>query len=675
MSFDLANDAELSTFLETAGLPADPGRFRTLVARAAASPETYPADAWMRVLGAAPERLSAETRDALRRLRAESAAAGTEAGLRLGDRLGALRKALEKAGVDGMILPRADEHQGEYIPEQANRLQWLTGFTGSAGVAVVLRDQAVLFVDGRYTLQASQQLDAAHWTSRHLIDSPPSQLIAEAMQGGKLGYDPRLHSIQGAARLREAVEKTGGSLVPLTPNPIDALWRDRPGAPLSPVEVLSTATTGESAAAKRARIGAAIKRAGADATALNAAESVAWLLNIRGQDVPNTPLPLSYVTVTADGTVDLFIDPAKLDGENRAALGNEVAIRPFEEIGRALNDLGAAGAKVLLDPALATDWMRVQLEEAGATILRGEDPCTLPRAIKNAVEICGIRAAHARDAVAMTRFLRWVDETAPSEQVTETIAVDALEGFRSQGDLWRGPSFSTISGSGPNGAIVHYRVTPESDRSLKTGELYLVDSGAQYLDGTTDITRTIAIGEPTLEMRERFTLVLKGHIAIATARFPAGVAGSHLDALARQYLWKAGQDFDHGTGHGVGSFLGVHEGPQRISRASTAPIVAGMLLSNEPGYYKPDGYGIRIENLILAVEAAPMEDSGREMIAFETVTFAPIDRRLILPSLLVMEEIAWLDAYHAQVRGRVSPFLDDTERAWLEEATAPLEME
>lgn len=666
MSIDVTNDEALRNFLAEAGIGFSVDRFRALLARAAASPRSYPDDAWMRVFVSAP---SDDTKAELRALRAAVTSKRPAADPA---RLDRLRAALEAAGVDGFILPRADEHQGEYIPGFANRLAWLTGFTGSAGVIAVLRDRAALFIDGRYTLQADQQVDTDRWERHHLVRTPPGDWIATHISGGKLGFDPKLHSVAAAKRLRTAIEAAGGSLVPLDPNPVDTIWNDRPGAPLGPVEALSTETTGVSATEKRTRIAAAIAAANADATVLNQAESLAWLLNIRGQDTPYTPLPLAYATVDTTGAVDLFIDPEKLDDGVRAALGNQVSIRPFEDVQPAMTTLGAAGKRVLLDPTTATEWMRVSLAGAGATVVEGDDPCIMPRALKNAVEISGIRASHVRDAAAIARFLRWIDETAPTGRVTEMGATEALERFRSEGALWRGPSFPTISGSGPNGAIVHYRVTDESDRRLATGELYLVDSGAQYKDGTTDITRTVAIGEPTSEMKERFTLVLKGHIAVATARFPAGTTGGQLDAMARQYLWKAGLDFDHGTGHGVGSFLGVHEGPQRISGTSRVPIQPGMLLSNEPGYYKSGGYGIRIENLILAVESEPLEDSGRAMISFETVTFAPIDRRLIVPFMLTEEEIAWLNAYHASVRSNVAPALSSAEQIWLNAATAPI---
>jgi Xaa-Pro aminopeptidase len=671
MPIDPSEDQALTDLIQRAGITTDLDGLRSMMARIAASPATYPADAWMRLLAADPdERTKAE----LRTLRAAMAPKSSLTAP--AERLDALRAVLKAAEVDGFILPRADEHQGEYLPDSANRLSWLTGFTGSAGVAVVLADQAALFADGRYTIQAEQQVDGSQWQCEHLIRTPPADWVSRHIAGKRLGFDAKLHSIRSAERLRTKVERAGGTLVALDPNPVDAVWSDRPSAPLSPVEMLDETTAGLSSAAKQDQIGAAITEAGADATVLNQPESIAWLLNIRGQDTPFTPLPLSYATVEVrgegDSAVTLFIDPAKLTSEVRDRLGALVSLQPFDGIAAAMQAFGKAGKTVVLDPDTATDWMRTTLEDAGARILTEEDPCVLPRARKNAVEIAGIHTSHARDAVALSRFLRWIDETAPTGRVTEMGAVEALERFRSEGAHWRGPSFSTISGSGPNGAIVHYRVTPKSDRRLQTGELYLVDSGAQYVDGTTDVTRTVAIGTPTQEMRERFTLVLKGHIAIATAKFPAGTSGSHLDALARQFLWKAGLDFDHGTGHGVGSFLGVHEGPQRLSSTSRVPIEPGMFLSNEPGYYKTDAYGIRIENLILAVEAEPLTDNGRAMIAFETVTFAPIDRRLVAAEIMTAEEIAWLDAYHAKVREIVSPALDPAGRQWLEAATAAI---
>ncbi|MCR9070719.1 MAG: aminopeptidase P family protein [Alphaproteobacteria bacterium] len=657
--------AVLAADLQAVGASVDAETLASRLARVAASPRTYPSRAWHRLIAAdLPEALA---------LRLDLAVDARRQARQAPDptRLDKLREALSEAGVDGFVLPRADEHMGEYIPAPAQRLSWLTGFTGSAGVVLVLPEVAVIFVDGRYTLQVTQEVDTGRWTVEHLIRTPPASYVRDHLGSRRLGFDPKLHSINAARRLAEAAEAAGGVLVALDANPIDALWSDRPAPPLGPVEVLPNTLTGLDAAAKRERIAADLAIRDVDATVLNQPESIAWLLNLRGADVPYTPLPLAYATVDRTGLVELFLDDAKCTDDVRSALGNGVTLRPFETVSDAMDALGAAGATVAIDPDTATEWMRSRLEAAGAVVRLESDPCVLPRARKNAVELAGTRAAHTRDAAAVARFLKWIDDT--GTRTTELKASAALEGFRSAVGDWRGPSFPSISGAGPDGAIVHYRVTDETDRPLQDGSLYLIDSGAQYLDGTTDITRTVAIGTPTPEMRERFTLVLKGHIALATARFPAGTNGGQLDALARQFLWKAGLDFDHGTGHGVGVFLGVHEGPQRISSTSRVPIEAGMILSNEPGYYKPGAYGIRIENLVVAVEAANQEDTGRPMLCFETITFAPIDRRLVQRSLMTAEETAWLNAYHAEVRRRVSPALDADHRSWLEAATAPLD--
>ncbi|MDF1792305.1 MAG: aminopeptidase P family protein [Thalassobaculaceae bacterium] len=659
-----SNIATLAADLQAVGISIDAATLTAKLARVAASPPTYPARAWHRLI-------ATELPDALAD-RMDAAAHALRPADDISDpsRLDRLRKALNEAGVDGFILPRADEHMGEYIPAPAERLSWLTGFTGSAGVVLVLPDVAVIFVDGRYTLQVAQQVDTDRWTVEHLVRTPAADYVRNHLAGRRLGFDPKLHSINAAKRLADAAAAAGGALVALDGNPIDALWESRPAPPLGPVQVLPPHLTGLDSAAKRERIAAELAKQGVDATVLNQPESIAWLLNLRGADVPYTPLPLAYATVDRTGLVELFLDEEKCPPEVRTALGNGINLRPFEAVGEALDTLGAEGKTVAVDPDAATEWMRGRLEAAGAVVKLDGDPCILPRARKNAVELAGTRAAHTRDAAAMTRFLKWIDDTGTA--TTELGASDALEGFRAEIADWRGPSFPSISGAGPDGAIVHYRVTKETDRPLQDGSLYLIDSGAQYLDGTTDITRTIAIGTPSQEMRERFTLVLKGHIAIATARFPVGTTGGQIDALARQYLWKAGLDFDHGTGHGVGVFLGVHEGPQRISSAGRVPIEASMILSNEPGYYKPGGYGIRIENLLIAVEAPPQEDNGRAMLSFETITFAPIDLRLVEPALMTTDEIAWLDGYHRDVRARVSPALDGAHRAWLEQATAPL---
>jgi Xaa-Pro aminopeptidase len=584
------------------------------------------------------------------------------------ERLERLRAELARRGVAGFVVPRADEHQGEYVPARAQRLAWLTGFTGSAGLAIVLENAAAVFVDGRYTLQAAAQVDGSIYQHRHIGEEPPADWIATHLQAGAaLGYDPWLHTMPELDRYRAAAEKAGGRLVPLEGNPLDAIWPDRPGPPLATVERHDLAFAGESAEAKRAGIAEGLAKAGVDAAVLTAPDSIAWLLNIRGGDVEHTPLPLSFAIVRQDKGVELFIEPRKLAPGLEAHLGNAVSVAPPDQLGPALDRL--AGRRVLVDPQSAAAWIFDRLGAAKAEVRRGQDPCLLPKACKNPVEIEGTRRAHRRDGVALTRFLAWVSG---QRGIGEIAASDRLEAFRREGEHFRDLSFPTISGAGANGAIVHYRATPESERRLEEGSLYLVDSGAQYLDGTTDVTRTVAIGIPSAEMRDRFTRVLKGHIALARCRFPKGTTGSQLDALARYALWQAGLDFDHGTGHGVGSYLAVHEGPQRISKiANSQPLLPGMIVSDEPGYYKTGAYGIRIENLVL-VQPVEIAGAEREMLGFETLTLAPIDRALIDPALLTGEERAWIDRYHERVRQELSPHLDGATARWLAAATRPV---
>ncbi|UCH75490.1 MAG: aminopeptidase P family protein [Rhodospirillales bacterium] len=587
------------------------------------------------------------------------------------DRLESLREELARQKLDGFVVPHSDEFQNEYLPPSAERLAWLTGFTGSAGVAVVLADKAAVFTDGRYTLQIRDQVDESLFEIRHITEQPPKDWIAEHLpEGGRLGYDPWLHTETALESWRAAAEKAGGELVAAETNPLDSVWTDRPVAPAAPVVPHDLAFAGEASDAKRRRVGEALAEKDTDAAVITAPDSIAWLLNVRGGDVSHTPLPLSFATVYADGRVEWFVDPAKTGPDLAAHLGDEVTIRPRDEFEPALWALG--NSRVLADPAATSALVFDRLGKAGAKIVKEADPCQLPKACKNAVEIEGARAAHRRDGGALTRFLCWLTTEAPKGGLSEIAAADRLRALRFEGENIRDLSFRTISGSGPNGAIVHYSVTPESDRALKPGELYLVDSGAQYLDGTTDVTRTIAIGEPTPEMRDRFTRVLKGHIAIATARFPEGTSGAQLDALARTALWQAGLDYDHGTGHGVGSYLSVHEGPQRISKIpNTVALKPGMIVSNEPGYYKEGAYGIRIENLVCVV---PVEIDGAEktMLGFEALTLAPIDLKLVDTSLLLPAEIEWLDAYHTRVREALTPLLDKETAAWLAEATRPV---
>lgn len=581
-----------------------------------------------------------------------------------------LRAELKARGLDGFIIPRADEHQGEYVPPHAERLRWLTGFSGSAGLAIVLQDKAAIFIDGRYTLQVRYQVDIDVFEPQSLMGMPPAQWVEEnLLAGAKLAYDPWLHTVESVERLKQATDKAGGQLVAVEDNIVDAVWDDQPEAPKAPVEPHDLAYAGAPAAEKLATITSELQSSDADAAIVTMPDSIAWLFNIRGGDVAHSPLPLSFAIVYEEGHAELFVHEDKISAKTRAHLGNVVTLLPPEEFGPILDKLGTWGREVRIDPATCSDWIATRLTKAGATLKQGADLCELPKARKNETEVAGTRAAHIRDGQALSRFLAWLDREAPGGTVTEISAAKQLETFRQETGALKEVSFDTISGAGPNGAIVHYRVTTDTDRALGQGELYLVDSGAQYLDGTTDVTRTIAIGTPTQEMKDRFTRVLKGHIGLAAARFPKGTSGAQLDVLARMALWQAGLDFDHGTGHGVGSYLSVHEGPQRISKAGHVPLDPGMIVSNEPGYYKTDAFGIRIENLLVVTPPAPIEGGERDMMGFETVTLAPIDLSLVEPSLLTEDEKAWLNAYHADVREKVSPALSAEENLWLEEAT------
>lgn len=588
------------------------------------------------------------------------------------ERLDALRGELAARDLTGFVVPRADEHQGEYVAPCARRLAWLTGFTGSAGMAVVLADQAAVFVDGRYTLQVQSEVDTARFEPLHLIDCPPPRWLSERLKAGdRLGYDPWLHTADQVEGLRKAVDLAGGELVPCADNPLDAVWPDRPLPPQAPVTVHGQEFAGRSSAEKRGDVAEILRADKLDAAVLTDPSSIAWLLNIRGGDVAYTPLPLSFAILYADGRVDLFMDVAKLSAAVIDHLGAEVTVQPPAALDDALAALGGANRRVRVDPGTAAAAIFDRLNGAGAKVERGADPCALSKACKNPTELAGARAAHRRDGVAVVRFLAWLAE---QSGVDELGAADRLEAFRAEGEHFRGLSFPTIAGSGPHGAIVHYRSSAKTNRVAQAGELFLLDSGAQYLDGTTDITRTVAIGTPGAEERERFTLVLKGHVALARAVFPAGTTGSQLDVLARQFLWRRGLDYDHGTGHGVGSFLSVHEGPQRVSKVGTGAVALkpGMVLSNEPGYYKSGAYGIRIENLVAVVETDTPPGGDRPLLGFETLTLVPFDRALILPALLSAEEREWVDAYHARVAAELSPLLSGAARDWLVRAAAPL---
>jgi Xaa-Pro aminopeptidase len=593
------------------------------------------------------------------------------------DRLAALREQLKAEKLDGFVVPLTDEHMSEYVGSYAQRLAWLTGFQGSAGSAVVLPEQAAIFVDGRYTLQVRQQVSPTEWSYQSVPETSATQWLEEhAPEGARIGYDPWLHTRDWVKKAKQALATRGAELVPVIRNPIDEIWTDRPEASKAHLVVQPDQYAGKSAAEKRTEIGDWLTRHHADAAVLSALDSIAWAFNIRGADVTHTPVALAYALVHADGTADLFVASEKIAPDVRQHLGNGVRLHERSEFESALSQLD--GKTVVVDPERAVAAIFEALDKAGAKVVPMRDPTILPKALKNPAEIAGQKAAQTRDGAAVVRFLHWIDEQAPSGDIDELTASDKLESLRRESSELRDLSFDSISGAGPTGAIVHYKSSEKTNRKLEKGTLYLIDSGGQYVDGTTDITRTVAIGEPTAEMMDRFTRVLKGHIAIATAVFPKGTRGSQLDSFARRPLWEAGLDYAHGTGHGVGSFLAVHEGPQRISPVGSAqpggdePLVAGMIISNEPGYYKTGEYGIRIENLVLVVPRE-IEGAEKEMLGFETLTFAPIDRRLIDVQMLEPEELVWLNCYHAHVLAKIGPELQGADLEWLRAACAPIE--
>ncbi|MEI5677979.1 MULTISPECIES: aminopeptidase P family protein [unclassified Mesorhizobium] len=592
-------------------------------------------------------------------------------------RVAKLREWLASHDLDGFLVPRADEHQGEYVAARSERLRWLTGFSGSAGVALILKDRAFIFVDGRYQLQVREQADLGIFAIESLIDNPPAAWIRDNLgKGARLGFDPWLHTIGEVQALKKAAEKNGATLVALDVNPIDEIWADQPEPPSAPVDIHPIEFAGELAKEKLARLAEALAKHGATHCVLTDPSSIAWAFNIRGNDVPHTPLALGFAILAADGKHRLFIDKRKLPRKVQAYLTQFCDLRAPDALTGDLVKLAKSGAKVALDPALAAEKLRAIIEENGGTVVSEADPARLPRATKNQAELQGARAAHRRDGAAVAKLLCWLDAQKPGTMDEIKLVTQLEETRRAVGEETQMPlrdvSFDTISGAGPNGAIMHYRVSKATNRKLGDGELFLLDSGAQYQDGTTDITRTVAIGQPTDEMRERFTLVLKGMIGISTLRFPVGTRGSEIDAVARMALWKRGLDFAHGTGHGVGSYLAVHEGPQRISRTGTEKFLEGMILSNEPGYYKEGHYGIRIENLILVTAAKPVEGGDLPVHEFETLTLAPIDRRLVRSDLLTHEELVWLNAYHARVLAEIGPMVDGETLKWLEQATASI---
>lgn len=583
-------------------------------------------------------------------------------------RLAALRAKLAAMGLDGFLVPRADVHQGEYVAARDERLQWLTGFTGSAGFCIVLPEVAGVFIDGRYRTQVKAQVALSAYTPVPWPEVKPGDWVKEHLAHGRVGFDPWLHTGDEVERLERSLEGSGVTLFSVSENPVDAIWPDQPAAPFGNAFVHPLELAGESHAEKRVRLAEGLRKAEQKAAVITLPDSLCWLLNIRGADVPKNPVLQGFAVLHDDRRVDLFVNPGKLDDTVRAHLGDAVSVHPVEGFAEALK--GLAGP-VRVDKATAPLAVADLLRGAGVEVVWCDDPCRLPKACKNAAEIAATREAHLRDGAAMVEFLRWLDEQAPKGGLTEISVVQALEGFRRATNALHDISFDTICGAGPNGAIMHYRVTEATNRPVRRDELLLVDSGAQYLDGTTDITRTVAVGDPGQEARECYTRVLQGLIAISRVRFPKGLPGRDIDALARFNLWVAGQDYDHGTGHGVGAFLSVHEGPQRISRVSEVPLEAGMILSNEPGYYREGAFGIRLENLIVAREAPALGDNRAQM-AFETLTFVPFDRRLVLTEEMSPAERRWLDAYHAEVLEKLGRRVSGATLAWLEDACAPL---
>ena len=588
-------------------------------------------------------------------------------------RVAALRRLLAARGLGGYIVPRADDYQGEYVPACSDRLAWLTGFTGSAGTAVILGEKAALFVDGRYTEQGREQTDPATFDIRQApAERLPAWIAAQALSGSRMGYDPRLFTVSNIEALEKALTEAGIELAAIDGNLIDAVWPDRPAPPVGQVSLHPLEFAGVAADKKLADLQAALTKAHDDAIILTRPDSIAWLLNIRGSDVPRTPFALSHGVAAASGKLDWYIDAGKVAEPVRAAMAQIANIHPPEALEARLAALGQAKAKVRIDAGNASKWFADKLTAAGAVLKRGADPCQLAKARKNAVELAGARAAHLRDGVAVARLLAWLAREAMKGGLDEIAVARKMEEFRAETGLLKDLSFDTISAAGPHAALPHYRVNRASNLRIEPNSVFLLDSGGQYLDGTTDITRTLAIGAAPQEARTRFTLVLKGMIAVSLARFPKGTRGCDLDPLARRALWAAGLDFDHGTGHGIGSYLSVHEGPQGISKAAAAGLEAGMIVSNEPGYYKPGAYGIRIENLLIVEPPSEVPGGERPMHSFETLTLAPIDRNMIAPHLLTADERAWLDAYHARVRAEIGPHLDAADQAWLDAATARL---
>ncbi len=582
-----------------------------------------------------------------------------------------LRAALKQHQLDGYVVPRQDEFQGEYVAAYAERLKWLTGFAGSWGLAIVLKTKAAIFVDGRYTTQVKEQVDTKQFAARHLIDEPPSKWIAaELKKGQRLGFDPMLTTVSDAKKLAEACTSVGAELVPTPKNLIDQIWSEQPARSRRPITLQPLKFAGQSATEKLAQIAKQMKKDGISATILTEPSSVAWLFNLRGADVPCTPVVLAFAVIHKGRKAKLFIESERLPADVKVAIRPIANVRPPHTLSTALKVF--VHKSVAIDEGSCPDHIRAVLLHAKAKIIAAADPCTMPKAQKNAVEQQGAREAQLRDGVALSKFLYWVSIEAPKGKLNEASAAERLYQFRKESPALVDLSFQTISAAGPNAAIPHYHLDPKNCRAIKSNQIFLIDSGGQYRDGTTDVTRTVIVGKPTAEMQDRFTRVLKGMIALSMLRFPAGTTGAHIDALARAHLWAAGLDFDHGTGHGIGSYLSVHEGPARISKAGHVALKPGMILSNEPGYYKPGHYGIRIENLLIVTEPQSVKGGERKMLGFETLTLAPIDRALIAQHMLTREELLWFDAYHARVVKAVGPLLSRKARTWLKTVCAPL---
>jgi len=662
-------DGRLMEALASHGIEKSIEEIDDLLKGVLAAPKGHDPDAWLDLI--APSE-AADLRDLLRDHLTSLGKKSANPPLPIADRLQRLKSTLSVSDLDGLIVPLTDEHRNEYIPDARQRLAWLTGFTGSAGTLIVLGNRAVLFVDGRYTVQAEQQLDAELFERAHLIETPPATWLGDNLEKGqRFGFDANLHVKAEVDRYKKSCDKAGAELVALDENPIDKIWPDQPPMPIAPINTLDVRYAGESSEDKRARMGKKVEKAGADVALIGAPDSIAWLLNIRGNDVPFNPLTLGFALLQKDSAVEFFLDQRKLmPGQT---FGNEVSSRSIQDLDDSIDHLGSSGQKVLADPAWTNVKLTQRLRGAGAQVIEDSEPCILAKAVKNETELQGARNAQIRDGAAVTRFLCWLGDAIESgHKVTELDAAAALEAERKKDPLYRGPSFDTISASGPNAALAHYRVTEQSNRTLQAGSLYLVDSGGQYPDATTDITRTVAIGEPTAEMKRHYTLVLKGHIALDRAVFPKGTSGAQIDTFARAPLWQAGLDFDHGTGHGIGSFLCVHEGPARIAKSGTVPLKPGMILSNEPGYYKPGAYGIRIENLVVVKEVKTPKGGERELLGFENLTRVPLDRRLIDSDMLDEAERSWIDRYHSAVAESLDTLLDDRARAWMSMNTRAL---